>query len=141
MFGVVRRLFGSCSSINVPCGKYRPVYLDMQATTPIDFRVLDKMLPYLTVEYGNPHSKGHLYGYRSEMAVEEARSQISSLLNAKTNEIIFNSGATESNNTALLGLAESHFVRKTGKTHIITSTIEHKTVLETCKYIQSRFGF
>ncbi|KAL4453201.1 hypothetical protein ABPG74_015432 [Tetrahymena malaccensis] len=119
----------------------RPLYLDMQATTPIDFRVLDKMLPYLTIDYGNPHSKSHLFGVNSSSIVEEARENIASLLNADPNEIVFNSGATESNNTALLGLSEHHFNNKSVKNHIITTTMEHKTVLEACKYIQKRFGF
>ena len=97
------------------------MYLDMQATTPIDFRVLDKMLPYLTAEYGNPHSKGHSFGSKSESAVEEARQDIASLLNANKKEIVFTSGATESNNAAILGLCNASLKSGSSKKHIITT--------------------
>lgn len=100
-------------------GLTRGIYLDTQATTPLDFRVLDAMLPYMTNMYGNPHSKSHEYGWEVETAVGEARGKIASLINAQPKEIIFTSGATESNNFALKGLAK--FYKK--KKHIITTQI------------------
>lgn len=96
----------------------RALYLDMQATTPLDFRVLDAMLPFLTNMYGNPHSRTHEYGWDSERAVEKGRKQIADLVNADPKEIIFTSGATESNNTALKGLAKFYGSRKK---HLITT--------------------
>jgi cysteine desulfurase len=93
------------------------VYLDVQATTPMDFRVLDAMLPYMTNIYGNPHSKSHEFGWETEKSVENARSKVASLINADPKEIIFTSGATESNNLALKGLAKFYKRKK----HIITT--------------------
>ena len=87
----------------------RPIYLDAQATTPTDPRVLDKMLPYLTSLYGNPHSRTHAYGWETEKAVETARQQVADLIGADARSIIFTSGATESNNMSLKGVA--HFYR------------------------------
>ena len=114
----------------------KSIYLDFQATTPLDFRVLDKMLPFLTNDYGNPHSKSHQYGWETELAVEKSRAQIAGLISADPKEIIFTSGATESNNAALKGLASFY----TGKKHIITSQIEHKCVLDTCRHLEDQ-GF
>ena len=95
----------------------KAIYLDMQSTTPLDFRVLDKMLPYLTNLYGNPHSRTHEFGWETEKAVEYSRAQVAKLINCDPKEIVFTSGATESNNTALKGL--SRFYGKSRK-HIIT---------------------
>ena len=94
------------------------LFLDFQSTTPIDPRVLDKMMPYFTVRYGNPHSKSHQYGWEAEKAVEEAREKVAKLIGSESKEIIFTSGATESNNMALKGVAEFY---KDKKKHIITT--------------------
>jgi cysteine desulfurase len=136
------RLFSQSQMQSVPGNKMDPnvnkaikprgIYLDTQATTPLDFRVLDKMLPFMTNMYGNPHSKSHEYGWEVEEAVKDARSKVASLINADPKEIIFTSGATESNNTALKGLAK--FYKK--KKHIITTQIEHKCVLDTCRHLE-----
>ncbi|KAH8551703.1 cysteine desulfurase [Umbelopsis sp. PMI_123] len=115
----------------------RPIYLDMQATSPTDPRVLDAMLPYLTDLYGNPHSRTHQYGWETEKAVEEAREQVAKLIGADPKEVIFTSGATEANNLSLKGVA--HFY-KGKKKHIITTQIEHKCVLESCRVLQEE-GF
>ncbi|KAJ5769493.1 Cysteine desulfurase [Penicillium odoratum] len=117
----------------------RPIYLDMQATTPLDPRVLDAMLPYLTGIYGNPHSRTHAYGWESEKAVEEAREHIAKLIGADPKEIIFTSGATESNNMSLKGVAR-FFGRSGKKKHIITTQTEHKCVLDSCRHLQDE-GF
>ena len=106
--------------------------LTLQATTQTDYRVLDAMLPFMTNMFGNPHSKSHEYGWETEKAVENARAQIASLIGAEPKEIIFTSGATESNNMALKGLAK--FYKK--KKHIITTQIEHKCVLDTCRHLE-----
>lgn len=111
------------------------MYLDMQATTPLDPRVLDAMLPYMVDQYGNPHSRTHMYGWESEAAVEVARAQIASLIGADPKEIIFTSGATESNNMALKGVAGFY---KDKKRHIITTQTEHKCVLDSARYLQQR---
>ncbi|GAW79156.1 cysteine desulfurase [Plasmodium gonderi] len=116
-------------------------YLDSQATTMIDPRVLDKMLPYMTYIYGNAHSRNHFFGWESEKAVEDARKHILNLINGKNNkEIIFTSGATESNNLALIGICTYYNKRDNKKNHIITSQIEHKCILQTCRYLQTK-GF
>ncbi|SBT87172.1 cysteine desulfurase, putative [Plasmodium malariae] len=116
-------------------------YLDSQATTMIDPRVLDKMLPYLTYIYGNAHSRNHFFGWESEKAVEDARKCILKLINGKNNkEIIFTSGATESNNLALIGICTYYNKLDNKKNHIITSQIEHKCILQTCRYLQTK-GF
>lgn len=115
----------------------RPLYLDMQATSPVDPRVLDAMLPYLTEQFGNPHSRTHMYGWESENAVEKGRAQIAKLIGANPKEIVFTSGATESNNISLKGVA--HFY-KGKKKHIITTQTEHKCVLDSCRYLQQE-GF
>uniref|UniRef100_A0A915IF78 Aminotransferase class V domain-containing protein n=1 Tax=Romanomermis culicivorax TaxID=13658 RepID=A0A915IF78_ROMCU len=115
----------------------RPLYLDVQATSPMDPRVLDAMLPYMTFQFGNPHSRTHAYGWESEKAVEKAREQIAKLIGADPREIIFTSGATESNNTALKGVARFNKARKN---HIITTQTEHKCVLDSCRYLEAE-GF
>ena len=117
----------------------RPIYLDMQATTPLDPRVLDAMLPYYTGFYGNPHSRTHAYGWESEKAVEVAREHIAKLIGADPKEIIFTSGATESNNMSIKGVAR-FFGRSGKKKHIITSQTEHKCVLDSCRHLQDE-GF
>jgi cysteine desulfurase len=115
----------------------RPAYLDFQATTPLDPRVLDAMLPFLTERYGNPHSKTHSYGWETEKAIEDARENIAKLIGASSKEIIFTSGATESNNMAIKGVA--HFYRE-HKKHVITTQTEHKCVLDSCRALENE-GF
>lgn len=115
----------------------RPLYLDMQATSPVDPRVLDAMLPYFLSHYGNPHSRTHLYGWESEAAVEAARSQVARLINASPKEIIFTSGATESNNISVKGLMRFY---RDKKRHVITTQTEHKCVLDSCRHLQQE-GF
>ncbi|MCJ1299101.1 cysteine desulfurase [Hypocenomyce scalaris] len=117
----------------------RPIYLDMQATTPTDPRVLDAMLPFLTGLYGNPHSRTHAYGWETEKAAEQAREHIANLIGAEPKEIIFTSGATESNNMSLKGVAR-FFGRSGKKKHIITSQTEHKCVLDSARHLQDE-GF
>lgn len=117
----------------------RPIYLDMQATTPVDPRVLDAMLPFMTGLYGNPHSRTHAYGWETEKAVEQARKHIADLIGADPKEIVFTSGATESNNMSIKGVAR--FFKKGGKkTHVITCQTEHKCVLDSCRHLQDE-GF
>ncbi|GFT70695.1 cysteine desulfurase, mitochondrial [Nephila pilipes] len=115
----------------------RPLYLDFQATTPLDPRVFDAMLPYFISSYGNPHSRTHAYGWESEAAVDKARTQVAELIGADPKDIIFTSGATESNNIAIKGVA--HFYGEKKK-HIITTQIEHKCVLDSCLFLESE-GF
>ncbi|ORY98858.1 cysteine desulfurase [Syncephalastrum racemosum] len=115
----------------------RPIYLDMQATSPLDPRVLDAMMPYQTEVYGNPHSRTHQYGWETEKAVENAREEVAKLIGADPKEIIFTSGATESNNMSIKGVARFY---KNKKNHIITTQIEHKCVLESCRVLQEE-GF
>lgn len=117
----------------------RPIYLDMQATTPTDPRVLDAMLPFLTGLYGNPHSRTHAYGWETEKATEQARQHVANLIGADSKEIIFTSGATESNNMSLKGVAR-FFGRSGKKKHIITTQTEHKCVLDSCRHLQDE-GF
>lgn len=115
----------------------RPIYLDMQATTPTDPRVLDAMLPYFTGLYGNPHSRTHAYGWETEKATEVARAHIARLIGADPKEIIFTSGATESNNMSIKGVARFY---KNNKKHIITCQTEHKCVLDSCRHLEGE-GF
>ncbi|OBT89566.1 cysteine desulfurase [Pseudogymnoascus sp. 03VT05] len=117
----------------------RPIYLDMQATTPLDPRVLDSMLPFFTGLYGNPHSRTHAYGWETDKAVEQARENIAALIGADAKEIIFTSGATESNNMSIKGVAR-FFGRSGKKKHIVTSQTEHKCVLDSCRHLQDE-GF
>ncbi|MFA5494160.1 MAG: IscS subfamily cysteine desulfurase [Porticoccaceae bacterium] len=116
-----------------------PVYLDYAATTPVDPRVADKMVGYLTFDgvFGNPASRSHAYGWAAEAAVEEARRQVAGLINADPREIVWTSGATESNNLAIKGVARANKAR--GR-HIVTSLIEHKAVLDPCRQLE-REGF
>ncbi|CAK5049700.1 unnamed protein product [Meloidogyne enterolobii] len=118
------------SDINV-----RPIYLDVQATTPTDPRVVDAMLPYQLNDFGNPHSRTHAYGWETEKAVDIARKQVADLIGADPREIIFTSGATESNNIAIKGVA--NFYRVAGKNHVITAQTEHKCVLDSCRFLES----
>jgi cysteine desulfurase len=114
-----------------------PIYLDNNATTPLDPRVLEAMMPYLTNEFGNAASRSHSFGWRAEEAVEQAREQIAALIGGNEKEIVFTSGATESDNLAIKGVAE--FYKDKGD-HIITNRTEHKAVLDTCKRLE-RQGF
>ena len=116
-----------------------PIYFDYSATTPVDSRVAEKMVACLTNEgnFGNPASRSHAFGWKAEEAVENARNQVATLINADPREIVWTSGATESDNLAIKGAA--HFYSKKGK-HIITSMIEHKAVLDTCRQLE-REGF
>ncbi|HNK44426.1 MAG TPA: IscS subfamily cysteine desulfurase [Pseudomonadota bacterium] len=110
-----------------------PIFMDYHSTTPVDPRVLQAMLPYFTTHFGNAASRNHAYGWTAEKAVDDAREQIGQLIGASGKEIVFTSGATESNNLALKGAA--HFYKDRGN-HIITTQIEHKSVLDTCKRLE-----
>ncbi len=116
-----------------------PVYLDYSATTPVDPRVVEAMFGCLAMDgiFGNPASRSHAYGWQAEQAVEHARLQLAELIGADPREIVFTSGATESDNLALKGAA--HFHRERGR-HIITSSIEHKAVLDSCRHLETE-GF
>ena len=111
----------------------RPVYLDYHATTPVDSKVLDAMLPYFTQQFGNAASKQHAFGWEAQEAVERARRQVATLLNASANEIVFTSGASESNNLAIKGVACALHDR--GR-HVITVSTEHKSVLDSCSRLE-----
>ena len=115
----------------------QPIYLDYQATTPMDPRVLEAMMPYFTDQFGNPHSRSHSYGWEAEEGVEKARGQVAKLIGADEKEVIFTSGATESNNLAIRGVAEFY---KDRKNHIVTTVTEHKCVLDTCRHLEQQ-GF
>ena len=115
----------------------RPVYMDYSATTPVDPRVAEKMIPYLCEKFGNPASNSHMYGWEAEKAVEEARGHVAALINADAREIVWTSGATEANNLAIKGAAQ--FYKTKGK-HIITVKTEHKSVLDTFRELE-REGF
>jgi len=115
-----------------------PIYLDYSATTPVDPRVAAKMIPYLTEQFGNPASRSHSFGWVADEAVENARAQVAALVNADPKEIVWTSGATESNNLAIKGTA--HFYAGSKGKHIITVKTEHKAVLDTCRELE-REGF
>lgn len=129
------RLFST--AVPPPKLSSRPIYLDMQSTTPIDPRVTDAMLPHLTSQYGNAHSRTHSYGWHAEKAVEAARAHIATLIGADPREIVFTSGATECNNMAVKGVPLFYKARKK---HVITTQTEHKCVLDSCRWLQQR-GF
>ena len=115
----------------------RPIYLDYQATTPCDPRAVDAMIPYLRENFGNPHSRSHSYGWDAEEAIEKSREEIAGLIGAHPKEIIFTSGATESNNLALKGAADFYGQKRN---HIITCVTEHKCVLDACRHLEQK-GF
>src|SRR5580704_18134062 len=114
-----------------------PIYLDNHATTPVDPRVVDAMMPYFTEKFGNAASRNHEFGWKAEEAVENARAQIARLIRANPREIVFTSGATESDNLAIKGVAEFHRARGN---HIITQVTDHKAVLDCCKRLE-KYGF
>jgi len=115
----------------------RPIYLDCHATTPLDERVLEAMLPYFTERFGNPASIAHLYGWEAEAGVKGARELLADAIHGTPEEVVFTSGATEANNLAIKGVAESYFAR--GR-HIVTVQTEHRAVLDPCSYLQ-KLGF
>ena len=114
------------------------VYLDYQATTPMDPRVLESMLPYFNDRFGNPHSRNHAFGWEAEEATEIAREHVANIINASPKEIVFTSGATESNNLAIKGVANFYGDKKN---HIITCVTEHKCVLESCRFLNENENF
>lgn len=112
----------------------KPIYLDYQATTPCAPEVVEKMLPFFTEHFGNPHSRNHVFGWETEEAIENARHEIAQVIGAPDKDIIFTSGATESSNLALKGVVD--FYRSDNKNHVITLMTEHKCVLDTCRYLE-----
>lgn len=126
--------------VDKPIEKMRAgIYMDYQSTTPLDPIVLKTMLPYMTSEFGNPHSSEHAFGWQANKAVEQAKAQVSSYINALENEIVFTSGATEANNLAIIGTGYAALDKSNRRT-ILVSTIEHKCVLGSARFLE-RFGF
>jgi cysteine desulfurase len=127
------RLLEQCRSVPASTGKKLPIYLDNHATTPLDPKVLEAMLPYLQGKFGNPASRSHVYGWEASKAVDVAREQVATLIRAEPDEIVFTSGATESDNMAIKGVAETR--REQGR-HLVTVLTEHKAVLDSCKHLE-----
>ncbi len=112
-----------------------PIFMDYHSTTPVDPRVVEEMLPYFTEDFGNAASRNHSFGWKAEEAVERGRQRIGSIIHADPKEVIFTSGATESNNLALKGVAEMYAEKGD---HLITCVTEHKAILDTCKHLEKK---
>jgi len=132
--GIIQTSVRAMSASASGSEKQKPLYLDAQSTTPLDPRVLDSMMPFLTSYYGNPHSRTHQYGWESEAAMETARAQVANLIGADSKEIVFTSGATESNNISVKGVGRFYASKKK---HIITTQTEHKCVLDSCRQMEA----